>query len=126
MNWKMNILIDKDGRARLTGFVLSFITQESAPVNTTTWAAPEILRGGGATKEGDVFTFAMVAVEVRIGGFQRRFLDSPTFEQTFTGRTPFVGRIHAIHSIPSLYTVTLFIADTSGRGGRIQRPRPER
>jgi hypothetical protein len=30
----------------------------------TTWAAPEILRGGSVTKEGDVFTFSMVAVEV--------------------------------------------------------------
>ena len=104
MNWKVNILIDKDGRARLTDFILSFITreeyttfitQESNPVNTTTWAAPEILRGGGATKEGDVFTFAMVAVEVRMRSFQRRILNLPALEQTFTGRPPFISRIHA-------------------------------
>lgn len=74
MNSKANILIDKDGHARLTDFGLASITrgehsvfspQESGDASTTTWAAPEILRGGPATKEGDVFTFAMVAVEVR-------------------------------------------------------------
>jgi len=73
-NSKANILIDKDGHARLTDFGLTSIIrgeysvcspQESGEASTTTWAAPEILRGGPATKEGDVFTFAMVAVEVR-------------------------------------------------------------
>ena len=67
-------MIDGDGRARLTDFGLSSIiqgegslvsTQDPTMRNATTWVAPEILRGGPASKEGDVFTFAMVAVEVR-------------------------------------------------------------
>ena len=77
VNSKGNILIDKDGHARLMDFRLASIIreeyptvspQESSAENTTTWAAPEILRGGPVTKEGDVFTFAMVAVEVRTRG----------------------------------------------------------
>ena len=77
VNSKANILIDKDGHARLTDFGLASITrgeysifspQESSAENTATWAAPEVLRGSPATKEGDVFTFAMVAVEVRTRG----------------------------------------------------------
>ncbi|KAF9644732.1 kinase-like protein, partial [Thelephora ganbajun] len=68
-----NILIDEDGHACLTDFWLTSITrgedsarspQDSNVANTTTWAAPEILKGGPVTKEGDVFTFAMVTVEV--------------------------------------------------------------
>ena len=79
MDPKANILIDKKGRARLTDFGLASITggdfsvitpQDPDTANTTTWAAPEILKGGPVTKEGDVFTFGMVAVEVcPRGGF---------------------------------------------------------
>ncbi|KAF9789477.1 kinase-like domain-containing protein [Thelephora terrestris] len=81
-----NILIDKDGHARLTDFGLTSIIrgddsirspQDSAIASTTMWAAPEVLQGGASTKEGDVFTFAMVAVE------------------TFTGRPPFLTNTQA-------------------------------
>ena len=76
MNRKANVLIDKDGHARLTDFGLaaiirgefSIFSAQDSGANTTTWAAPEILRGGSATKEGDVFTFSMVAIEVRTRG----------------------------------------------------------
>ena len=76
MNWKANVLVDKDGRARLTDFGLAAITRgdfsiytaQDPDANTTTWAAPEVLKGSPATKEGDVFTFAMVAIEVRTRG----------------------------------------------------------
>lgn len=72
MNSKANVLIDKNDHARLTDFGLASITQEDTTFDPhdqggtgmTTWAAPEILKGGPATNEGDVFTFAMVAVEV--------------------------------------------------------------
>ena len=73
-NSKANILIDGEGRARLTDFGLTSIirgekslvsAQDSTVANATTWAAPEILGGGPISKEGDIFTFAMVAVEVR-------------------------------------------------------------
>jgi serine/threonine protein kinase len=77
MNSKPNVLIDKDGNARLTDFGLTSISQgdnslrspqDPGMANMTTWAAPEILKGEveAVTKEGDVFTFAMVAVEVCI------------------------------------------------------------
>ena len=82
MSPKANILVDEDGHARLTDFGLTSITrgedsvlspQDSSTAVTTTWAAPEILHGGAVTKEGDIFTFAMVAVEVRIGHFPRAY-----------------------------------------------------
>lgn len=82
MNSKANILIDKDGRARLTDFGLTSIIrgdnstrapQVADMTGVATWAAPEILRGGAVTKEGDVFTFAMVTVEVRSQVFDGSF-----------------------------------------------------
>jgi len=74
------VLIDKDGHARLADFGLTSIIEEENLVlssrdhsltNMMTWAAPEILQGNPVSKEGDIFTFAMVAVE------------------TFTGCSPF-------------------------------------
>ena len=62
-NSKGNILIGKDGHARLTDFGLTFIVrgessiispQDPSTTRATTWAAPEILSGGPASKEGDV------------------------------------------------------------------------
>ena len=75
-NSKANILVDKDGRARLTDFGLTSISYgDSAlrsprdpPMGNTAWAAPEVLQDGVATKEGDIFTFAMVSVEARTSG----------------------------------------------------------
>jgi len=72
MNFKATVLIDKDDRARLTDFGLISIISGKSPVLSSrdpsltnmTWAAPEILKGGPVSEEGDVFTFAMVAVEV--------------------------------------------------------------
>ena len=85
MNAKANILIDKDGRARLTDFGLTSIIGENKsytlppglnPVAATTQMAPEILNGGAVTKEVDVFMFAIVAAEVCTGeGFLREFLN---------------------------------------------------
>jgi len=85
MNSKSNILIDKDGHARLADFGLAsiirgeysnFSPQVSSTENTTTWAAPEILGGSSASKEGDVFTFAMVAIEVRTRGISNRIFSA--------------------------------------------------
>ena len=69
-----NILVDVDGCARITDFGLATITQRTDFIWITSqdrnhsarWAAPEILGNWGAyTKGGDVFSFAMVTIEVR-------------------------------------------------------------
>jgi len=70
-----NIFVDAAGRARIAGFGLATVTQncdsvESGPGDqglTTPWLAPEILCGdkGSYSKQADVFSFAMVTIEVR-------------------------------------------------------------
>ena len=67
---KYNILVDDSGHARITDFGLPTITQDSeSPQNTglytARWAAPEVLRDGVCSKEADIFSFAMVMIEVR-------------------------------------------------------------
>ena len=70
-----NILVDDTGRARITDFGLARVTQslgvvraaldDDARGHTARWTAPEILRGAGShSKEADVFSFAMVVIEV--------------------------------------------------------------
>ena len=97
MNSKANILVDESGRARLTDFGLIHITQGDNSIRSpqdpamanATWAAPEILKGGAATKEGDIFTFAMVAVEVCTRGVSMDVSQTTSISQTFTGHAPF-------------------------------------
>ena len=51
------------------------------------------MKGGPVSKEGDVFTFVMVAVEVcarRVFNKSSKFLSLSTFEQTFASHPPFV------------------------------------
>ena len=71
---KSNIVVDVAGRAMVTDFGVTTITQnldltQSTPAEVghgARWIAPEILDGRSTyTKEGDVFSFAMVAIEVR-------------------------------------------------------------
>ena len=71
-----NVLVDTTGRARITDFGLAMITQNPDPTRTPQaehghggrWIAPEILDNRGTySKEGDVFSFAMVTIEVRRG-----------------------------------------------------------
>ncbi|KAF9779314.1 kinase-like domain-containing protein, partial [Thelephora terrestris] len=74
-----NILIDYNGRARLTDFGFTSVVRRLDSVLITQvqgyspgWAAPEIfVEGDRNTREADVFAFAMVIIEV------------------FTGRRPF-------------------------------------
>ena len=102
-NQKENVLIDKHGHARLTGFWLtSIISDNSVPSpkdpdleHTRTWAAPEILRGGPVSKEGDVFTFAMVAVEVCTREVSDGRFGLAASEQIFTGHAPFLSTFPA-------------------------------
>ena len=70
MDSKGNVLIDRHAHARLTCYgLISFVlgpdpTYGRGIASATTWAAPEISKIGKATKEGDIFAFAMLAVEV--------------------------------------------------------------
>ena len=68
------VLVDTTGRARITDCGLAMVTRNldsvrSAPDehgDNTRWAAPEILANRGTfSKEADVFSFAMVLIEVR-------------------------------------------------------------
>lgn len=69
-----NVIVDITGRARITDFGLAMITQNMDSIRSASaehvhgarWIAPEILDGQGTcSKEGDVFSFAMVTIEVR-------------------------------------------------------------
>ena len=69
-----NILVDAAGHARITDFGLATVTQNLDSIrsasgdhgHTARWTAPEILSEEGTySKEADVFSFAMVAIEVR-------------------------------------------------------------
>ena len=68
-----DILVDDTGHARITDFGLSTVTQDldSAPDlseghgYSIRWNPPEILSEGGTYgKEADIFSFAMVMIEV--------------------------------------------------------------
>jgi len=69
-----NILVDGTGRAQITDFGLATFTQNldstrnalSEHGDSARWIAPEIFDNRGtSSKEGDVFSFAMVTIEVR-------------------------------------------------------------
>ena len=96
MNLKANVLIDKDGHARLADFgLVSTVLENQSIVSlsdarltvATTWAAPEISEGGPMTKAGDVFAFGMMAAEVRTRGALKREVAQPIcLEKMFTER----------------------------------------
>ena len=69
---QLNILMDSSGNALIADFGLATVTQNldsirSAPcqhAHTVRWTAPELLHDGTYSKETDIFSFAMVMVEV--------------------------------------------------------------
>ena len=66
--------MDADGNARITDFGLAMVTQDLDSLRCGSgecgdgarWMAPEILDNRGTfSKEADIFSFAMVTIEVR-------------------------------------------------------------
>ena len=66
--------MDESGRAQITDFGVATVTQNLDSIRSLTgenahtarWTAPEILNEVGSySKEADVFSFAMVMIEVR-------------------------------------------------------------
>jgi serine/threonine protein kinase len=65
--------MDDSGGIRITDFGFATVTQNlesvekstSAPSYTLHWTAPEILKGKMPSQNGDIFSFAMVMIEVR-------------------------------------------------------------
>jgi len=73
---QQNILVDATGRAMITDCGLAVVTQNLGSIrgapgehgDSTRWIAPEILDNRGTfSKEADIFSFAMVMIEVRCG-----------------------------------------------------------
>jgi serine/threonine protein kinase len=72
---QLDILVDAAGHARVTDFGLAIVTRnlDSARGGSdprgyaARWAAPEVLNDGTCGKEADIFSFAMVMIEVRHG-----------------------------------------------------------
>jgi len=71
-----NILVDATGHAMITDCGLAIVTQNLDSIrgipdeygDSTRWIAPEIFADRGTfSKEADIFSFAMVAIEVRCG-----------------------------------------------------------
>jgi serine/threonine protein kinase len=71
-----NILVDNSGGARIADFGLTTVTQNLDSMrsasqqhgHTPRWTAPEILKEQGTySKEADIFSFAMVMIEVHRG-----------------------------------------------------------
>ena len=72
----MNILVDvvdNVPHARIVDFGITIVTKNLNSVrpptlqraNTPRWSAPEILREQNPTKESDIYSLAMVMIEVR-------------------------------------------------------------
>ena len=71
----MNILVDvvdNTPHVRIADFGIAIVTKNLDSmrpatyqnIHSPTWSAPEILHGENPTKESDVYSFAMVMVEV--------------------------------------------------------------
>jgi serine/threonine protein kinase len=68
-----NILVENSGQVRIADFGLAKITRNLDSIRSAScqsgfsarWAAPEVCRKGECTKAADIFSLAMVTIEVR-------------------------------------------------------------
>jgi serine/threonine protein kinase len=68
-------IIDEAPQALIADFGLAIVTRNPDSIRTATrqpcniarWTAPEVLNGANPTKESDIYSFAMVMIEVRSG-----------------------------------------------------------
>ena len=68
-------IIDQAPQALIADFGVSIVTTNPDSIRTTTrqpfntvrWTAPEVLGDENPTKESDIYSFAMVMIEVRSG-----------------------------------------------------------
>ncbi|KAF9643876.1 kinase-like protein [Thelephora ganbajun] len=80
-----NILVDDSGHARISDFGLATVTKDVGSTQSTSyhhglaprWTAPEVLNEGTYSKAADVFSFAMLMIEVFTGAIP--FSDSSSF-----------------------------------------------
>lgn len=97
-----NVLVDDSGQARIADFGFATVARSLDSIRSASnqrghsvrWAAPEILKGGKHSKEADIFSLAMVMIEVGHGwsivcGALVYCHFTPT--QVFTGGVPFNG-----------------------------------
>ena len=62
-----NVVVDADGYARIADFRLATVgpgVDSEQTAETGQWPAPEILEGEPTSKATDIFSFAMVMIEV--------------------------------------------------------------
>ncbi|KAF9645427.1 kinase-like protein, partial [Thelephora ganbajun] len=79
-----NVLVDNSGHARIADFGFATVTRSPDSISSTScrhghtprWTSPEILSGGAYSKEADIFSFAMVMIEVFTGVIP--FSDGPS------------------------------------------------
>ena len=65
--------MDAHGRAKIVGFRLTVVTADVDPtqpsdphIGSNRWSAPEAVNDGNASKETDIFSLAMLMIEVGI------------------------------------------------------------
>lgn len=100
-----NVLVNEAGHALIANFGHATVGIDPDSVKHSSneielavrWAAPEVLRGGTLDEQGEIFSFAMLAIEVRYGNLpvMSLFLLTTTYVapmQVFTDAVPFSDR----------------------------------
>jgi serine/threonine protein kinase len=117
---KNNILVDDSGRVRIADFGFA-VTQNLDSVRDSTvnggptvrWTAPELMYKRMVSQKGDIFSFAMVMIEVRYG---RSAISATLAQCRFTSFQVFTG------FVPLSYDTNHAAVLSILRGNRPERP----